>query len=95
MTVSHNNDDTHSKIPENSTSFSETPENRNKDMKNSSPYVVRRFPYWVAPPERHQTFRDIEWGVMEVLSDKTLRFVREQPDQAELDKLIEHLESQY
>lgn len=63
-------------------------------MKNSNPYVVRRFPYWVAPPEPHETFRDIEWGVMEVLSDDTLRFVHEQPDRAELEKLIKHLESQ-
>lgn len=63
-------------------------------MKNSSPYVVGSFPYWVAPPERHETFRSIEWGVMEVLSDKTLRFVRRPPDPAELEKLIQRLESQ-
>ncbi|WP_175559863.1 hypothetical protein [Azotobacter beijerinckii] len=93
MTKPHN-DDAHIKTAENSASSSDTAEKGNMDIMKNSVYVVRRFPYWVAPPEPHETFRDIEWGVMEVLSDKTLRFVHEQPDRAELEKLIKHLESQ-
>jgi len=61
----------------------------------NSVYVVRSFPYWVAPPEPHENLRDIEWGVMEVLSDETLRFVRKRPNKRDLNRLIEHLESQY
>lgn len=56
--------------------------------------VVRRFPYWTEPPEPGQDLHDLEWGIMEVLSDKTLRFVHETPDPEELENLIQQLERQ-
>ncbi|AJE23806.1 hypothetical protein [Azotobacter chroococcum] len=87
------NDDAHIKTAENGASSSDTAEKGNLIMKDSV-YVVRSVPYWVAPPEPHETFRDIEWGVMEVLSDNTLRFVRKPPNKRDLEKLIQHLESQ-
>lgn len=55
--------------------------------------VVQSFPYWVEPPQPGQDLNDIEWGVMEVLSDKSLRFVKTDPDPVELQALIESLEN--
>ena len=55
------------------------------------PYVVRSFPYWDTPPEPGQDLEDLEWGVMEVLSDKTMRFVRTDPDPEQLKELIKQL----
>lgn len=62
--------------------------------KKSEPDVIRSFPYWVEPPSPGQDLHDIEWGVMEVLSDKTLRFVQTDPDPKELEALIESLKDQ-
>lgn len=56
------------------------------------PYVVRSFPYWETPPEPGQDLHELKWGVMEVLSDKSLRFVDTRPDPEELEKLIEELQ---
>ena len=56
--------------------------------------VVQSFPYWVEPPEPGQDLNDIEWGVMEVLADKSLRFVKTDPDPKELAALIESLQNE-
>ncbi len=61
-------------------------------MKKSA-QVVRRHPAWVNPPEPGQDLRDLEWGVVEVMSDKTLRFTHEKPDLEALEKLIDELEN--
>lgn len=64
-------------------------------MKNKAiPVVVRSFPYWVEPPSPGQDLHELEWGVMEVLSNKTLRFVQTNPDPEELEALIESLKGQ-
>lgn len=56
------------------------------------PHVVRSFPYWESPPEPGQDLHELKWGVMEVLSDKTLRFVETEPDQEALEALINELQ---
>lgn len=61
-------------------------------MKKSA-HVVRRHPAWVTPPEPGQDLHDLEWGVVEVMSDKTLRFTHEKPDPEALEKLIDELEN--
>lgn len=63
-----------------------------KMKKKAPPEVVRSFPYWQEPPAPGQDLNDIEWGVMEVLSDKTLRFVKTNPDPEELKALIASLQ---
>jgi hypothetical protein len=62
--------------------------------KKTEPDVVRSFIYWENPPEPGQDLHDIAWGVMEVLSDKTMRFVKTDPDPEELEKLIKSLKDQ-
>lgn len=55
-------------------------------------HVVKRHPSWVNPPEPGQDLHDLEWGVVEVMSDKSLRFTNEKPDPEELEQLISDLE---
>ncbi|MCY1550456.1 hypothetical protein D9M68_867120 [compost metagenome] len=63
-------------------------------MKRSNqPFVVRSYPYWEKPPEEGQDLEDLEWGVMEVMSDKSLRFVKTDPDPEALKELIEQLKN--
>lgn len=62
--------------------------------KKIEPEVVRSFIYWETPPEPGQDLHDIQWGVMEVLSDKSMRFIKTDPDPEELEKLIESLKGQ-
>lgn len=57
-----------------------------------SAQVVKRHPAWVNPPEPGQDLHDLEWGVVEVMSDKSMRFTSEAPDPEELEKLIEELQ---
>lgn len=54
-------------------------------------HVVKSHPAWVNPPEPGQDLHDLEWGVVEVMSDKSLRFTHQKPDPDELEKLIEEL----
>lgn len=61
--------------------------------KKVEPEVVRSYPYWVEPPAPGQDLNEIEWGVMEVLSDKTLRFVHTNPDPKELEELIASIQN--
>ncbi len=56
------------------------------------PHVVRSFPYWDTPPEPGQDLHELKWGVMEVMSDKSLRFVDTEPDKEALEKLISELQ---
>ena len=63
--------------------------------KKDEPSVIRSFPYWRNYPEPGQDLHDLEWGVMEVLSDKTLRFVETNPDPVELQELIDRLQKQF
>ena len=76
---------------------SQTSERRHNEMpamrNKLEAQVVQSFPYWVEPPQPGQDLNDIEWGVMEVLSDKSLRFVKTDPDPVELQALIESLEN--
>ena len=60
---------------------------------SKSPFVVRRIPYWENPPELGQDLRELEWGVLEVLSDNSVQFIKTQPDPIALKKLIEQIES--
>lgn len=62
--------------------------------KKSEHSVVHSFPYWVEPPAPGQDLRSIDWCVMEVLSDKTLRIVETNPDPKELEALITALEKE-
>lgn len=57
-----------------------------------TPHVVRSYPYWESPPEPGQDLHELKWGVMEVLSDKSLRFVDTQPDKEALEALIRQLQ---
>ena len=59
--------------------------------KIKKPTIVKSYPHWVSPPDPGQSIDSLEWGVMEVLSDKTLRFVRTNPDPKELEALLEEL----
>tara|TARA_R100000654_G_scaffold10511_1_gene23236 strand:+ start:191 stop:397 length:207 start_codon:yes stop_codon:yes gene_type:complete len=59
--------------------------------KIKEPTIIRSYPHWVSPPDHGQSVDSIEWGVMEVLSDKTLRFVRTNPDPIELEELLKEL----
>ncbi len=61
--------------------------------RKAEPTVIRTFPYWEEPPEPGQDLHELQWGVMEVLSDKTMRFVRTEVDPEELEALIESLKS--
>ncbi len=54
-------------------------------------HVVNRHPAWLNPPEPGQDLHDLEWGVVEVMSDKSLRFKHEKPDPEELEKFISEL----
>jgi hypothetical protein len=63
-------------------------------MKKSTANVIKKFPHWVNPPEPNQDLHELEWGYMEVLDDKTLRFVEQAPDPDELEALIEQLQNQ-
>lgn len=59
--------------------------------RKETPFVVRSMPYWEHPPEPGQDLHDLEWGVMEVMSDKSLRFVKTKPDPEALERLIQEL----
>ena len=61
--------------------------------RKTEPTVIRSFPYWEEPPAPGQDLHDLEWGVMEVLSDKTMRFVKTEVDPVELEALIESLKN--
>ncbi|MGY8832511.1 MAG: hypothetical protein ACKVIS_23860, partial [Pseudomonadales bacterium] len=65
---------------------------RHRSIMKKSAQVVGRHPAWVNPPEPGQDLRDLEWGVVEVMSDKSLRFTNEKPDPEALEKLIDELE---
>ncbi len=62
--------------------------------KKSEPSVVHSMPYWVEPPAPGQDLRSIEWCVMEVMSDRSLRIVETNPDPDELEALIQALEKE-
>ena len=57
-----------------------------------SVHVVKSHPAWVNPPEPGQDLHELEWGVVEVMSDQTLRFINKKPDPVQLEKLIAELE---
>ena len=59
--------------------------------RKEEPKVIRTFPYWEEPPAPGQDLHELQWGVMEVLSDKTMRFVKTEVDPVELEALIESL----
>jgi hypothetical protein len=59
--------------------------------KIKEPTIVKSYPHWVSPPDSGQSVDNLEWGVMEVLSDNTLRFVRTNPDPKELEALLQEL----
>lgn len=59
--------------------------------RKQAPHVVRSMPYWETPPEPGQDLKELEWGVMEVLSDGSMRFIRTAPDPEALAQLIQEL----
>lgn len=61
--------------------------------RKQEPTVLRKFIYWEEPPAPGQDLHELEWGVMEVLSDKTMRFVKTEVDPDELEALIESLKN--
>ncbi|QIE91180.1 MULTISPECIES: hypothetical protein [Pseudomonas] len=60
---------------------------------SKTPHVVRRMPYWENPPEPGQDLRELQWGVLEVLSDNSVQFVKTEPDPQALQALIDEIES--
>jgi len=59
--------------------------------RKATPSVVRSMPYWATPPEPGQDLNELQWGVMEVLSDGSTRFVQTDPDPVALAQLIRDL----
>lgn len=61
------------------------------DMKNASLKVIKRFPHWVEPPVGNEDLHDLDWGIIEVLEDRTFRFLHIRPDPDDLEAMIEKL----
>lgn len=59
--------------------------------RKETPVVVRSMPYWENPPEPGQDLNELDWGVMEVLSDGSMRFIKTDPDPHALEQLIREL----
>lgn len=59
--------------------------------RKETPVVVRSMPYWANPPEPGQDLNELDWGVMEVLSDGSMRFIQTDPDPQALEQLIREL----